>query len=309
MAGEILFCRAGVSILNQSRGRKRSRPNPGLFFNYLKVFLMVPGPAANTAHNAGAPGENLGNARRDLPRSTIDLAEVEKFAAMAEAWWDPAGKFRPLHRLNPVRVGFIRDRAAAHFDRDAEAPAPLEGLTLLDIGSGGGLLTEPMARLGALATGVDATPRNVEVARLHAEETGTSVTYLNCAAEDLVAQGKSFDIVLAMEIIEHVADVDAFLDACARLMKPGGILFLATMSRTVKSYAMAIIGAEYVLRWLPKGTHDWNRFIRPSEMAKGLRRHGLALSELSGVSYNPFKDTFHLSRDLDVNYMAVAKRN
>jgi len=272
---------------------------------------MASGPAANGAETTGTivqqSGENLGNPPSG--RSTIDRAEIEKFAAMAEAWWDPAGKFRPLHRLNPVRIDFIRDRAAAHFGRaqGGDDAAPLEGLTLLDIGSGGGLLTEPMARLGANATGVDATPRNVEVARLHAEQTGARVTYLNCAAEDLVAQGRRFDIVLAMEIIEHVADVDAFVEACGKLMAPGGILFLATMSRTVKSYAMAIVGAEYIMRWLPKGTHDWNRFLRPSEMARALRHHGLAVSELTGVSYNPFKDTFHLSRDLDVNYMVVAK--
>ena len=251
---------------------------------------MVPGPASNGAL-----------------KTTIDRSEIEKFAAMAEAWWDPAGKFRPLHRLNPVRVSFIRDRVSAHFGRNADDPAPLAGLTLIDIGSGGGLLTEPMARLGAQATGVDATPRNVEIARLHAEQGEVKATYLNCAAEDLVAQGQQFDVVLAMEIIEHVADVDAFLEACSRLLKPGGIMFIATMSRTIKSYAVAIIGAEYVMRWLPKGTHDWNRFIRPSEMARGLRHHGLQIAELTGVSYNPFKDSFHLSRDLDVNYMAVAK--
>ena len=272
---------------------------------------MASGPAGGAAQERGPigdqAGENLGKGARATPNSTIDRAEVEKFAAMAESWWDPVGKFRPLHRLNPVRIQFIRDRAAAHFGRDASGSEPLAGLSLLDTGSGGGLLTEPMARLGANATGVDATPRNVEVARLHAEQTGTRITYLNCAAEDLVAQGACFDIVLAMEIIEHVADVDSFLGSCARLLKPGGILFLATMSRTVKSYAMAIVGAEYVLRWLPKGTHDWNRFIRPSEMARGLRHHGLKVSELTGVSYNPFKDTFHLSRDLDVNYMVVAK--
>ncbi|MBI2257023.1 MAG: bifunctional 2-polyprenyl-6-hydroxyphenol methylase/3-demethylubiquinol 3-O-methyltransferase UbiG [Proteobacteria bacterium] len=271
---------------------------------------MAPGSAASTARNAGhetVAGENSGTGSLNSGRSTIDLAEVEKFAAMADSWWDPAGKFRPLHRLNPVRVGYIRDKACAHFGSDPADPQPLAGLSLIDIGCGGGLLSEPMARLGATVTGVDATPRNVEVARLHAEQTGVKLTYLNCAAEDLVAQGKQFDIVLAMEIIEHVADVDAFLAACGKLMKPGGLLFLATMSRTVKSYAMAIVGAEYVMRWLPKGTHDWNRFIRPSEMARGLRHHGLQIAELTGVSYNPLKDSFRLSRDLDVNYMALAK--
>lgn len=273
---------------------------------------MALGPAASTARNADqetAAGENSGNERLNPGRTTVDLAEVEKFAAMAESWWDPTGKFRPLHRLNPVRVGYIRDKAIAHFGLDPENPQPLHGLSLIDIGCGGGLLSEPMARLGATVTGVDATPRNVEVARLHAEQSGTKVTYLNCAAEDLVASGQRFDVVLAMEVIEHVADVDAFLGACGQLLKPNGLLFLATMSRTVKSYAVAIVGAEYIMRWLPKGTHDWNRFIRPSEMAKGLRHNGLSLSELTGVSYNPFKDSFHLSRDLDVNYMALAKNS
>ncbi|WP_374375857.1 bifunctional 2-polyprenyl-6-hydroxyphenol methylase/3-demethylubiquinol 3-O-methyltransferase UbiG [Dongia sp.] len=239
--------------------------------------------------------------------STIDPAEIEKFAAMAEAWWDPSGKFRPLHRLNPVRVSYIRDKVAVHFGRDPNSPEPLSGLSLVDVGCGGGLLTEPMARLGAEATGIDATRRNVEIARIHAEQTGLQVTYLPCPAEDLVAEGRKFDVVLAMEIVEHVADVDAFLAALSGLLKPNGLLFMATMSRTAKSYAMAIIGAEYILRWLPRGTHDWNRFIRPSELARGLRRHDLAIAELTGVAYNPFKDSFHLSRDLDVNYMALVK--
>lgn len=264
---------------------------------------MAPGLAPNNPQETGRGGGTVGGA----PKTTIDRSEIEKFAAMAEAWWDPVGKFRPLHRLNPVRVGFIRDQAAAHFGRDSHEPAPLSGLSLLDIGCGGGLLTEPMARLGAGVTGVDATPRNIEIARLHAEQGGVKATYLNCAAEDLAAQGQRYDVVLAMEIIEHVADVDAFIEACGQLLKPGGIMFIATMSRTVKSYAMAIIGAEYVMRWLPKGTHEWNRFIRPSELARGLRRHRLGIAELTGVSYNPFKDSFHLSRDLDVNYMAVVK--
>lgn len=254
------------------------------------------------------PENGHGAAQKAINRgSTVDPVEIEKFAAMAEAWWDPTGKFRPLHRLNPVRVQFIRDRACAHFGRDPLAPEPLSGLSLVDIGCGGGLLTEPMARLGATATGIDATQRNIEIARAHALQSGAGITYLPCAAEDLVAAGQRFDIVLAMEIVEHVADVDAFLCALAGVMKPGGLLFLATMSRTAKSYALAIIGAEYILRWLPRGTHDWSRFVRPSELAKGLRRHGLGIAELTGVSYNPLKDNFRLSRDLDVNYMALIK--
>lgn len=264
---------------------------------------MSPGQAT-----AQPPKTGQSAAQNSLkPGSTIDPAEIEKFAAMAEAWWDPSGKFRPLHRLNPVRVSYIRDRVAAHFGRDPASAEPLAGLSLVDVGCGGGLLTEPMARLGAAATGIDATRRNIEIARIHAEQAGVQVTYLPCAAEDLVAEGRKFDVVLAMEIVEHVADVDAFLAALSGLLKPNGLLFMATMSRTAKSYAMAIIGAEYILRWLPKGTHDWNRFIRPSELARGLRRHDLAVTELTGVAYNPFKDSFHLSRDLDVNYMALVK--
>jgi len=227
---------------------------------------------------------------------------------MADSWWDPMGKFRPLHRLNPVRVGFIRDRVAARLGRDPNAPAPLSGVSLLDIGCGGGLIAEPMTRLGAEVTGVDASERNIGIARAHAERSGLKIAYHACAAEDLVKTGQQFDVVLALEIVEHVADLDAFLGACAQLTKPDGILVLATLNRTLKSFAFAIVGAEYVLRWLPRGTHDWSRFLRPSELAHGLRRHDFALSELIGVSYNPMKDSFGLSRDLSVNFMALAAK-
>jgi 2-polyprenyl-6-hydroxyphenyl methylase/3-demethylubiquinone-9 3-methyltransferase len=225
---------------------------------------------------------------------------------MADAWWDPTGKFRPLHRLNPVRVRFIRDHLAKRLGRDPETPEPLRGLSILDIGCGGGLLAEPLARLGAEVTGIDAAERNIAIARRHAENTGVRVTYLPCAAEDLAAQDSKFDVVLAMEIVEHVADLNAFFGAAADLLKPGGMMVVATLNRTVKSFAFAIVGAEYVLRWLPRGTHDWRRFLRPSELARQLRSHGLDMQELAGVAYDPIGDAFSISRDCAVNYMAVA---
>jgi len=238
---------------------------------------------------------------------SVDHAEIAKFEAMADAWWDPTGKFKPLHRLNPVRIRFIRDRLAARLGRNPEEAEPLRGVSILDIGCGGGLLAEPLARLGAEVTGIDAAERNIAIARRHAENVGARVTYLPCAAEDLVPQGHRFDAVLAMEIVEHVADLDAFFQAASGLLKPDGTMFVATLNRTVKSFAFAIVGAEYVLRWLPRGTHDWRRFLRPSELARKLRGHGLEMKELAGVSYDPIGDSFALGRDCAVNYMAVAR--
>jgi 2-polyprenyl-6-hydroxyphenyl methylase/3-demethylubiquinone-9 3-methyltransferase len=262
--------------------------------------LQTPAPGSSTDPSHGAA------------RSTVDHAEIAKFEAMAEAWWDPTGKFRPLHRLNPVRVQFIRDRLAQTLGRNPNEPQPLRGLSVLDIGCGGGLLAEPLARLGATVTGIDAAERNIAIARDHAEKVGVKVTYLPCTAEDLAAQGEpgggKFDAVLAMEIVEHVADLDSFVGSCAELLKPNGTLFVATLNRTVKSFAMAIVGAEYVLRWLPRGTHDWKRFLRPSELAQHLRARGLVLRELAGVTYHPFDDSFALGRDCSVNYLAVAGR-
>jgi 2-polyprenyl-6-hydroxyphenyl methylase/3-demethylubiquinone-9 3-methyltransferase len=248
--------------------------------------------------------------------STVDLEEVAKFSAMAEAWWDPTGKFRPLHRLNPVRVSYISDMVKSHFAtrRPASiatnpAVAPLAGLSMLDIGCGGGLLTEPLARLGAQVTGIDASERNIGIARAHAEQAGVKVTYLPCAAEDLATGSQRFDVVLAMEVIEHVSDPGVFLSTAAALLKPDGLIFVATLNRTIKSYALAIVGAEYVLRWLPRGTHDWRKFLRPSEIARPLREAGLEIRDLSGVSYQPISDRWLRSRDTDVNYMLCASRN
>jgi 2-polyprenyl-6-hydroxyphenyl methylase/3-demethylubiquinone-9 3-methyltransferase len=274
---------------------------------FMEPFRTSPaGPVATRswASDAGA-AERSG-------AGTVDPAEIAKFEAMADAWWDPTGKFKPLHRLNPVRVRFIRDRLAARLGRSPEEPEPLRGLSILDIGCGGGLLAEPLARLGAEVTGIDAAERNIAIARRHAENVGVRVTYLPCAAENLAAQigpegGTQFDAVLSMEVVEHVADLDAFFRAASGLLKPGGTMFVATLNRTVKSFAFAIVGAEYVLRWLPRGTHDWRRFLRPSEIARQLRGQGLEMKELAGVSYDPIADAFSISRDCAVNYMAVAR--
>lgn len=235
---------------------------------------------------------------------TIDPAEIERFSRIADEWWDPSGKFAPLHRLNPVRIGYIRDRVAAHWQRDALNGEPLKGLSLLDIGCGGGLLSEPMTRLGASVMGVDASSRNIAVAALHAERGGLAIDYRQGTAEALAESGTQFDVVLALEVVEHVADVDLFLRSCGRLVKPGGLLFLSTLNRTAKAWVLAIAGAEYVLGWLPRGTHDWKKFLKPSEVARGLRAGGIEPQEIVGVVYAPLSRKWSLNRnDLDVNYM------
>lgn len=240
----------------------------------------------------------------EIAATTVDPAEVERFARIADEWWDPQGKFAPLHRLNPVRIGYVRDHAATHWGRDPLAAIPLRDLSLLDIGCGGGLLCEPMARLGAVVTGVDAAARNVAVARLHAEKQELPIDYRQGSAEAIAADGRRYDIVLALEIVEHVADVDLFLQSCARLVKPGGLLFLSTLNRTAKAWALAIVGAEYVLGWLPRGTHNWRKFVKPSEAVRGLAAGGIDAREVVGVVYSPLNRAWSLSRtDLDVNYM------
>jgi len=240
--------------------------------------------------------------------ASIDPDEVAKFSKIAAEWWDPAGKFAPLHKFNPVRLGFIRTEAAAHFGRDGRSLRPFEGFSLLDIGCGGGLLSEPMARLGFAVTGADASEKNIGTARTHAAHSGLPVTYRATTAEALVEEGQGFDVVLNMEVVEHVADVAGYLDACARLVKPGGLTFVATLNKTLKSLALAKIGAEYVLGWLPRGTHDWNRFIPPAELKKSLERAGLNVLKTQGVSFDPLNWDWRLSSDVDVNYMVVAQR-
>ena len=244
------------------------------------------------------------NPARSSAPSTVDPAEVERFSRIADEWWDPTGKFAPLHRLGPVRIGYIRDRAATHFSREALSGQPLKGLSVLDIGCGGGLLSEPMARLGATVTGVDASARNIAVASLHAGRQGLSIDYRQETAEALASSAAQFDIVLALEIVEHVADVDLFLASIGRLVKPGGLLFLSTLNRTAKAWALAIAGAEYLLGWLPRGTHDWKKFLKPSEVVRGLAAGGIETQEIVGVVYSPFSRAWSLNRtDLDVNYM------
>lgn len=237
---------------------------------------------------------------------TVDADEVAKFSAMAAEWWDPAGKFRPLHVFNPVRLAFIRDRVSAHFGLAPNADRPFEGLRLLDIGCGGGLLSEPMCRLGAAVTGADAAERNIATASVHAAEQGLTIDYRATTAEALAEAGEAFDVILNMEVIEHVADMDAFMAACARCLRPGGLMIVATLNRTARAFALAIVGAEYVLGWLPRGTHDWSKFVTPAEMRMMMDKAGLAPGELTGVAYNPLSDKWSLSRDTAVNYMMTA---
>jgi 2-polyprenyl-6-hydroxyphenyl methylase/3-demethylubiquinone-9 3-methyltransferase len=240
----------------------------------------------------------------ETAHSTVDEAEIERFSRIAEEWWDPNGKFAPLHRLNPLRLGYIRDRAARHWQRDPVSGSPLQDLSLLDVGCGGGLLCEPMTRLGATVTGIDAAERNIATARRHAQGQSLAIGYRETTAEALAAEGRQFDIVLALEIIEHVADIDLFLKSCGQLTKPGGLVFLSTFNRTAKAWALAIAGAEYLLRWLPRGTHDWKKFLKPSEVVRGLRSSGVEAQEIVGVVYSPLSRAWSLSkRDLDVNYM------
>ncbi|MEZ5840071.1 MAG: bifunctional 2-polyprenyl-6-hydroxyphenol methylase/3-demethylubiquinol 3-O-methyltransferase UbiG [Hyphomicrobiales bacterium] len=239
---------------------------------------------------------------------TVDPAEVARFSAIAAEWWDPAGKFKPLHILNPVRLAYVKERIAGHYDRDELSTRALSGLSIVDIGCGGGLISEPLARLGATVTGIDPSPTNIEVARLHAGRTGTPVDYRATTAEDLAASGARFDVVLALEVVEHVADLGLFLKACGELVRPGGIAFFATLNRTMKAFALAIVGAEYILRWLPPGTHQWSKFVTPDELAKFIADAGLDLADETGIVYDPFADRWKRSPDMDVNYMMAARR-
>ncbi|WP_173933347.1 bifunctional 2-polyprenyl-6-hydroxyphenol methylase/3-demethylubiquinol 3-O-methyltransferase UbiG [Chelativorans sp. Marseille-P2723] len=241
-------------------------------------------------------------------RTSIDAGEIERFSALAAEWWNPNGKFRPLHKFNPVRLAYIRDHVAARFGRDPRAAKPFEGLRFLDIGCGGGLLCEPMARLGAEVVGADASETNIEVARLHAAESGVKVDYRAETAEALAEQGEKFDVILNMEVVEHVADIDYFIAKCAEMLTPGGIMFVATINRTLKALGLAIIGAEYVLRWLPRGTHQYGKLVRPEELDRALSAAGLVTKDRTGVVYNPLTDRWNRSRDMDVNYMVMAEK-
>jgi 2-polyprenyl-6-hydroxyphenyl methylase / 3-demethylubiquinone-9 3-methyltransferase len=240
--------------------------------------------------------------------SSVDSAEVERFSRMAADWWDARGPMAPLHKLNPVRLGYIRDKAAARFGRDPKKLDCLKGLRMLDVGCGAGILSEPLARLGAQMVGADPAEENIAAAQAHALESGIAIDYRATTAEDLAAANERFDVVLAMEVVEHVTDMKAFVATCATMVKPGGLMIAATLNRTLKSFALAIVGAEYVLRWLPRGTHQWDKFVTPNELELAFERGGLQVTGERGVIYNPFADRWQLSSDMDVNYMLVGER-
>jgi 2-polyprenyl-6-hydroxyphenyl methylase/3-demethylubiquinone-9 3-methyltransferase len=239
---------------------------------------------------------------------TLDQAEVARFARLAGEWWDERGPFKPLHRINPVRLTYIRDQLCRHFGRDAKGPVSLAGLSIVDIGCGGGLVCEPLARLGAHVTGIDPAAENIEAAKAHASSQGLDITYGVATAEELAARGQSYDAVLLLEVVEHVPDVPAFLKTVAPLVKTGGVMILSTLNRTLKAYALAIVGAEYILRWLPVGTHHWERFVKPEELGAALSAAGLKLIGTEGLIYDPFADEWRLGSDTDVNYFASAVR-
>jgi len=240
--------------------------------------------------------------------STVDADEVARFAAMAEDWWNPRGRMQPLHKLNPLRLGYIRDRACAQFARNGKALDCLNGLRILDVGCGGGILSEPLARLGASVVGIDPAEANIAAARIHAEKSGIAIDYRTTTAEALADAGEHFGIVLAMEVVEHVADVGLFVRRCAEMVKPGGLMITATLNRTLKSFALAIVGAEYILRWLPVGTHRWDKFVTPDELEAAMESGGLRVIDEAGVIYNPLADEWRRADDMDVNYMLAAER-
>ncbi len=239
---------------------------------------------------------------------TIDRDEVARFSRLSGQWWDARGPMAALHKFNPVRLAYIRDRAAAHFARDPKKLDSLAGLRVLDIGCGGGILSEPLARLGASVVGADPSDSNIAVAQRHAAQSGLAIDYRNTSAEALAQAGERFDVVLAMEVVEHVTDVGLFVDVAAAMLKPDGLMFVATLNRTMKSFALAIVGAEYILRWLPRGTHQWDKFVTPNELEIALEQSGMRIAGETGVIYNLLADRWQLSSDMDVNYMVVAEK-
>lgn len=243
------------------------------------------------------------------PEATLDPDEIERFARLASEWWDPRGKFRTLHHIAPVRLAYVRDEMVRHFGGERYfAARPLAGLSLLDVGCGGGLICEPLARMGGTVTGLDPAHENVEAARRHATGQGLDITYRCARVEELSTEGVRFDAVVCLEVVEHVPDPAAFLKTCAALVRPGGLMVLSTLNRTTKSYLLAIVGAEYLLRWLPVGTHQWDRFITPQELAGHVTAAGLGELRYKGLVYNPLADTWSLADDTDVNYLAVASK-
>ncbi|WP_208440723.1 bifunctional 2-polyprenyl-6-hydroxyphenol methylase/3-demethylubiquinol 3-O-methyltransferase UbiG [Bartonella raoultii] len=242
-------------------------------------------------------------------QTTIDQSEIDHFSRIATEWWNPQGKFRPLHQFNPTRLAYIREKICLEFNRDPISLTPFDNLKILDIGCGGGLLCEPMARLGAIVVGVDAAQTNIEVAKIHAAQNNLSIDYRTTTAEALANEGEKFDIILNMEVVEHVADVNLFIKATAKMLKPQGLMFVATLNRTWKAWGLAIIGAEYILRWLPKGTHDYKKFLKPRELKSFLSQNALTVIDEIGITYNPLNDSWNRSKNMDVNYLLLAKRS
>ncbi|MFK7902369.1 MAG: bifunctional 2-polyprenyl-6-hydroxyphenol methylase/3-demethylubiquinol 3-O-methyltransferase UbiG [Nitratireductor sp.] len=241
-------------------------------------------------------------------KSTIDQADVDRFSAIADEWWSATGKFKPLHKFNPVRLQYIKEQVCEHFGRDIKDPKAFKGLRFLDIGCGGGLLSEPMARMGATIVGADASETNIEVAKIHAKQSDLEIDYRATTSEALEASGEKFDVILNMEVVEHVADVDLFITSCAKMVKPNGLMFVATINRTPKARALAIFMAEQVLRWLPKGTHEYEKLVKPEEISEPLAKQNVEVIDQTGVFYNPITDRWNKSKDMDVNYMLLAKR-
>ncbi|CBI76733.1 3-demethylubiquinone-9 3-methyltransferase [Bartonella clarridgeiae 73] len=239
--------------------------------------------------------------------TTIDQSEIDHFSRIAAEWWDPQGKFRPLHNFNPIRLAYIKEKICLAFDRNPISLMPFEGLKILDIGCGGGLLCEPMARLGATVIGADAAQTNIEIAKIHAIQSGLLIDYRTTTAEDLANAGEKFDVILNMEVVEHVMNVDLFIEATAKMLKPQGLMFVATLNRTWKAWVLAIVSAEYILQWLPKGTHDYKKFLKPQELKKLLYKNSLAIVDEIGITYNPLTDSWNRSCDMDVNYILLAK--
>ena len=250
---------------------------------------------------SGAPKPGAGD-------QTLDSEEVERFSRLASEWWNPTGKFRPLHQIGPPRLSVIRDSAVAQFGRDAKALRPLSGLTAIDIGCGGGLVAEPLARMGATVTAIDPSERNIAIAKSHAEPQGLTIDYRAARVEDLVAERRSFDIVACLEVVEHVPDPARFVAECVALVAPGGIAVFSTLNRTLKAWALAIVGAEYVLGWLPRGTHQWDRFITPEELGQYVRAAGLTDTHFEGITYNPLQDVWTRNPDTGVNYLMSARK-
>ncbi len=242
-------------------------------------------------------------------RTTIDQSEIDHFSRIAAEWWNPQGKFRPLHQFNPARLSYIREKICLEFHRDPLSLMPFENLKILDIGCGGGLLCEPIARLGAIVVGADAAQTNIEVAKIHAAQNNLSIDYRTTTAESLANEGEQFDIILNMEVVEHVADVNLFIAATAKMLKPQGLMFVSTLNRTWKAWGLAIVGAEYILRWLPKGTHNYKKFLKPQELKNLLSENAVTVIDEIGITYNPLNDSWNRSRDMDVNYLLLAKKS